>query len=220
MFKQIVFSVVAVAFVSQAHAVPGREGKEGGRARAEVAKDEAAKAKEAGGARSSKELIRAGASKRLDKIFGTSLAAKDKEALLDLAISDKLVAKALSELAKSKQAGNNALIDDAQVGALLSLSKIADLNNRIKESTETSDKLTSTERTVYNLVVQVPSKARKDWAADDKAVAAEAIKIFGDEARSGSLDQALKTMTEKMANHPDKKLRATINEEAIKKFCS
>jgi hypothetical protein len=219
MFKQVMFSLVAVSFVVQAHAVPGREGKEGGKARAEVVKEEAAKAKEAGKARASKELVRAGASKRLDKIFGTSLAAKDKEALLDLATSDRLVAKALSELAKSKQAGNNALIDDAQVGALLSLSKIPDLNNRIKESTETSDKLSATERTVYNLVVQVSSKAR-NWAADEKAIAAEAIKIFGDEARSSSLDQALKTMTDKMANHPDKKLRATINEEAIKKFCS
>lgn len=219
MFKQVVFSVVAVAFVAQAHAVPGREGKEGGKARGEVVKEEAAKAKEAGKARSSKELIRAGASKRLDKIFGTSLAAKDKEALLDLAVSDRLVAKALSDLAKSKQAGNNALIDDAQVGALLSLSKIPDLNNRIKESTETSDKLSATERTVYNLVVQVASKAR-GWDLEGKAVAAEAIKIFGDEARSNSLDQALKTMSEKMANHPDKKLRSVINEEAIKKFCS
>ena len=218
MFKQIMFTLVAVSVVSQANAVQGRECKEGGKARAEVAREEAAKAKEAG-SRSSKELVRAGASKRLDKIFGTSLAAKDKEALLDLATSDRLVAKALSELAKSKQTGNNALIDDAQVGALLSLSKIADLNTRVKESTETSDKLTATERTVYNLVVQVASKAR-GWDEGQKAVAAEAIKIFGDEARSGSLDQALKTMTEKMANHPDKKLRAVINEEAIKKFCS
>lgn len=219
MFKQIVFSMVAVSFVVQAHAVGRVAGKEA-KGREALTEEAAGKARETGKARSSKDLVRAGASKRLDKIFGTSLAAKDKEALLDLALTDKLVAKALVDLAKSKQAGNNALIDDAQVGALLSLSKIPDLNNRIKESTETTDKLTSAERTVYNLVVQVPSKARKDWAADDKAVAAEAIKIFGDEARSTSLEQALKTMTEKMANHPDKKLRATINEEAIKKFCS
>lgn len=219
MFKQIVFSMVVVSFVVQAQAQV-RSKETGGKARELVAEETAKKANQAGQARSSKELVRAGASKRLDKIFGTGLKASDKEIILDLAVTDKLVAKALVELAKSKQAGNNALIDDAQVGALQALAKIPDLQKRIAESTDASDKLTSAERTVYNLIVQVPSKARKDWAADDKAVAAEAIKIFGDEARSSSLDQALKTMTDKMANHPDKKLRAKINEEAIKKFCS
>lgn len=225
MVKQIVFALVAVAFMSQAHA--GVDVRDGGEARDLKLNDASKKAHEAG-ARSTQQMVRDNASKKLDEYLGSVLDAKDKQVILDLAMQDKVVAKALVELVKSKKADQvaktdkNALIDDAQTSALQALAKIPNLAKRVGESNldKNDDKLTATERTALNLVVQVPSKARKDWAKDDKAVAAEAIKIFGEEARSKSLDEALKEMTRRMANHPDPKLRSTINEDAIKKFCS
>ncbi len=220
MFKQVVFSLVVASFVVQAQAQV-RSKETGGKARAEATKEEANKAKEAGQVRSSKELVRAGASKRLDKLFDKKLLdVKDREALLDLAVNDRSVAKALSELAKSKAKGDNALIDDAQVLALLSLSQIKDLSTKIKESTEAVDKLDENERAAYNLVVNVPSDARAKFDEEGKAIAAESIKIFAEEARANDLGKAWDKMSTKMANHPDKKLRAVINKEAVRKSCT
>lgn len=223
MVKQIVFSLALVAMVSQAHAIEAaKDGK--GEAQAQRTRDEANKAKEQGGivgapAQKQIDMIKAG--QKLDKLLG-GIKAEDKEVIIKMSVEDKEVREALKELVKSrmnaKKTGSkdNDGIDGAQTNALQALAKIKDLEKKIA-----SNSLSGTEKAVYNLIAKVVSKARADWTAENKAVATEALNIFGEAVRGGStLDQAWVKMESDMANHKDSKLRANINKDAVEKWCS
>lgn len=224
MLKQSVFALALVAMVSHAHAVGGKvEGKEGGKAQGQALHEAAEMAKKNGaaGKAQAKEIDMAKAGQKLDKYV--ALSAQDKETIIKLSLQDAQVHNALKELIKSrmeaKKTGNKANddIDAAQANALQALAKIEDIQKKVADG-----KLEGTEKAVFNLVTRVPAKARAEWTAENKAIASEALNIFGEASRdqNNTLDQAWSKMETEMANHKDKNLKATINKDAVEKWCS
>ena len=195
MTKHFLFALAAVMFVSQAHAVPKGTAREGRALEVEV-KEAKETAHTAGAQRSSRELVLAATSKKIDQYLSGKLEAGDKETIMSL-LENKEVARALVELIQSKKAGTNAEINDAQTSALSALAKIPNLKSRLAESTKENDKLSETERAAFNLVLNVP-KLGRTWTGKEKLVAADSIKIFGDNARSMSVSDAFKAMSEKI----------------------
>jgi hypothetical protein len=217
MVKQFVFALVAVMMVAEANAVT-RAGQREGRARemeVEIARE---RAQRAGGTQRTQELVVARTNRLIEENLGGYLQAGQKEAILRLAAENREVATALVELIQSKRAGQHAEINEAQAMALSALAKIPNLRTKLSESRlPDNDKLSTTERATFNLVINV-AKLGRTWTGKDKEVAADAIKLFAESARENgkTLEQALTEMkTQILSKH-----RVTIDIEAIKRWCA
>jgi len=222
MVKQFVFAMALVAVVSQAHAiVEAKDGK--GEAQAQRTSEEAKKAKDHGAAigAGEQQIDMTKYRQKLDKYFG-DLTIDQKDTVINVTLKSNDFRESMESYVKSrmnaKRTGSkeNNDIDGAFASGVRALAKIKDLDKKLSDGS-----LKGTEKAAYNLVARVTLKART-WSVENKAVAAEALNIFGEASKdkNTSLDEAWTKMETDMANHKDAKLRANINKDAVEKWCS